>query len=410
MVMRSKPGGRLQRHRPRPLSTSAGSRGCRSARSGRASSCAGWTRRPGSSRPTHPDAARAGLAARPGRRRGPVDRPPRRLLLPVRELRLLLPRRQQRLPRDGRPLAHVTGPYVDRDGVPMLEGGGTELLRGYNEFARPRRRRRLRRPGVDWFAHHYYDRDDGGTPKLSVRALDWRDGWPRLGDPLSGAASRAAGRPTDEIVNRESGAPLDNPACGYEGADIRLGADRAARARSGGRGPRRRLVQPQQPLQQQGRRGGRRAAPPTAPTSRSGAGWTTTASASASPPPATASSRIENELSGRVLDAAGCGGAGANVQLWDWPGSACQQFRLEPAGHVLLPGIDVRGCRARAGGTSATRELGYATVTERRSGRALVMRRGELVLGGRRGHGRAAQWSLRRATTTRSRSPAARGT
>ena len=55
--------------------------------------------------------------------------------------------------------------------------------------------------------------------------------------------------------------------------------------------------------------------------------------------------RIENERSGRVLDAAGCGGAGANVQLWDWLGNACQQFRLEPAGHVLLLGIDVRGCR-----------------------------------------------------------------
>lgn len=101
--------------------------------------------------------------------------------------------------------------------------------------------------------------------------------------------------------------------------------------------------------------------------------------------------RIENERSGRVLEAAGCGGAGANVQLWEWLGNACQQFRLEPAGHVLILGPRVRGCRRLCRWDFNHTELGYFTVTERRSGRALVSRRGELVLGKRR---RAAQWSL----------------
>jgi hypothetical protein len=92
-----------------------------------------------------------------------------------------------------------------------------------------------------------------------------------------------------------------------------------------------------------------------------------------------------------VLDAAGCGGAGADVRLWDWLGNACQQFRLEPAGRVLLLGADVRGCRAPCRWEFRHTTLGYSRVIERRSGRPLVSRHGELRLGGRR---RAGEWSL----------------
>ena len=87
----------------------------------------------------------------------------------------------------------ITGPYVDRAGVPMLQGGGTELLRGYNEFAGPGHGDVFRDRGTDWFAHHYYDRTDAGLPKLSVRRIEWRDGWPSLGDPLSGSAKAGHG-------------------------------------------------------------------------------------------------------------------------------------------------------------------------------------------------------------------------
>ena len=93
-----------------------------------------------------------------------------------------------------------------------------------------------------------------------------------------------------------------------------------------------------------------------------------------------------------MLESAFCGGPGTQVQVFTWLDNPCQRFRFEPAGDVLLPGIDVRGCRARCRWDFTHAELGYSTVTERRSGRALVARGGELVLGGRRG--RAAQWSL----------------
>jgi hypothetical protein len=69
----------------------------------------------------------------------------------------------------------------------MMTGGGTEVLRGYNDF---------RGPGGgdvfgDLYVHHYYDLGDNGLPKLSVRPISWRDGWPSLGDPVSG--NRGAG-------------------------------------------------------------------------------------------------------------------------------------------------------------------------------------------------------------------------
>jgi arabinan endo-1,5-alpha-L-arabinosidase len=38
-----------------------------------------------------------------------------------------------------------------------------------------------------WYPHPYYDRTDGGAPKLSVRDLTWNDGWPSLSEPLSGS-------------------------------------------------------------------------------------------------------------------------------------------------------------------------------------------------------------------------------
>jgi hypothetical protein len=287
----------------------------------------------------------------------------------------------------------VTGPYVDRKGVPMLEGGGTELLRGYDEFAGPGHGDVYRDRGVDWFAHHYYDREDpDATPRLSVRPIDWRGGWPELGDPLSGSRAPGRGPAFMEIVHRRSGALLDNPTCGYEGADIRLGPDRnrpCARWRIEDRG------NGWASLNNQHSNKVAEAAGCATANGADVAQWGRLDNACQRfrfAPTGDGFVRIENERSGRVLDVAGCGGAGANVQLWDWLGTTCQQFRLEPAGHVLLPGIDVRGCRSDCQWDFTHRELGYSTVTERRSGRALVARRGELRLG-RRG-GRGAQWSL----------------
>jgi len=90
----------------------------------------------------------------------------------------------------------ITGPYQDASGVSMLAGGGTEILRGYNEFVGTGGADVYQRAGVDLFAHHYYDRYDRGTPKLSVRTVSWRDGWPGWATRFPAASSSAAARPT----------------------------------------------------------------------------------------------------------------------------------------------------------------------------------------------------------------------
>lgn len=73
----------------------------------------------------------------------------------------------------------VTGPYFDREGKDMFEGGGTLVLKGNDDW-----------PGVghnsvytfnekDYIVYHAYDASENGRPKLQIRELDWdADGWP----------------------------------------------------------------------------------------------------------------------------------------------------------------------------------------------------------------------------------------
>ncbi len=76
----------------------------------------------------------------------------------------------------------VEGPYLDRGGKPMLEGGGTQLLSTTGRFVGPGGQEVFDADGAPWLAFHYYDGEDGGTPKLQLAPLGWSaDGWPELG-------------------------------------------------------------------------------------------------------------------------------------------------------------------------------------------------------------------------------------
>jgi hypothetical protein len=246
----------------------------------------------------------------------------------------------------------VTGPYYDRDGVPLLSGGGSELLRGYNEF---------RGPGGgdvsgDFYVHHYYDATDGGRPKLSVRRIVWAGGWPALGDPLSGSIRVGHGGAYFTVVDRASGGAVDVPTCGYEGADIRIGTPSASPCQ-------------QWRLDDNGsllNRHSNKVAEVAACVNTDGArvaqwGWLDNdCQKFRLLPTGDGWSRIENRLAGRVLEEAGCGGIGAAVQTWTWLGNYCQQFRLDPVGDILIADSAGRrvldGCRRDA--TLARREPG----------------------------------------------------
>ncbi|MET7254957.1 arabinan endo-1,5-alpha-L-arabinosidase [Dyadobacter fermentans] len=74
----------------------------------------------------------------------------------------------------------LTGPYVDRSGVPMMQGGGTLLLEGNADWHGVGHNAVCTFDGADYLVFHGYDAKDKGRSKLRVEQLDWKDDWPVL--------------------------------------------------------------------------------------------------------------------------------------------------------------------------------------------------------------------------------------
>jgi arabinan endo-1,5-alpha-L-arabinosidase len=78
----------------------------------------------------------------------------------------------------------IEGPYLDKDGKPMLEGGGTELVSKQDRFIGPGGQEVFLRDGEPWLVFHFYNFQQGGTPNLYLTPLRWSaDGWPAI-NPL----------------------------------------------------------------------------------------------------------------------------------------------------------------------------------------------------------------------------------
>jgi arabinan endo-1,5-alpha-L-arabinosidase len=81
--------------------------------------------------------------------------------------------------------AKITGPYTDRAGTDMMQGGADQLLATSGRYIGPG-------GGTAWkdgdhyvYVFHYYDGDDSGASKLQVRPIVFgSDDWVTLGDPL----------------------------------------------------------------------------------------------------------------------------------------------------------------------------------------------------------------------------------
>ena len=316
----------------------------------------------------------------------------------------------------------VTGPYTDRAGVPMMQGGGTELLRGYNGFRGPGHGDVYIDGHTDLFVHHYYDAADAGKPKGSVRRIFWAGGWPSFGDPLSGNRGVGHGSAYFAVVDRSTGAVLKDAGCGYEGADIRT----AARA---GDDPCQ-LWRPE--YRGDGwssllNRWSNKVAEVAACVNADGArvaqwGWLAN-DCQRFRVVATDNgwSRIENKLAGRVLQPADCAVSAAPVQTFTWAGGTCQQFRLDPVGDTLIADaagervLDVVGCgRTRAGSApvaAGRRDSdcqlwrfdpvteGFYRIVDVASGRSLAMRGSRLVVGRHPGTDRRPSSASRRRLT-----------
>jgi arabinan endo-1,5-alpha-L-arabinosidase len=70
----------------------------------------------------------------------------------------------------------VTGPYLDRDGVSLLEDGGTVVLGSEGSRIGPGGQS----VSNGTLAFHFYDADAAGIPTLGLRQITWRDGWPTV--------------------------------------------------------------------------------------------------------------------------------------------------------------------------------------------------------------------------------------
>lgn len=75
----------------------------------------------------------------------------------------------------------VTGPYVDRSGRDMREGGGTLVLEGAGRWRGPGHCAILRVEGEDKLVYHAYDAEARGVSTLRINSLNWdAEGWPSV--------------------------------------------------------------------------------------------------------------------------------------------------------------------------------------------------------------------------------------
>lgn len=73
----------------------------------------------------------------------------------------------------------VTGPYLDRAGVDLVEGGGTLFLESTGRFIGPGHVGLFREGSTNWFSYHYYDAETRGRSRLALGQLHWdAEGWP----------------------------------------------------------------------------------------------------------------------------------------------------------------------------------------------------------------------------------------
>jgi arabinan endo-1,5-alpha-L-arabinosidase len=77
--------------------------------------------------------------------------------------------------------ASVQGPFVDREGRLLTEGGGTLLLAGGARYKGPGHQDVITTPAGAEMVWHAYDAEAAGQPRLRRAVLRWgADGWPSL--------------------------------------------------------------------------------------------------------------------------------------------------------------------------------------------------------------------------------------
>lgn len=72
----------------------------------------------------------------------------------------------------------ITGPYLDREGVSMMEDGGTQITFSTDRYRGPGHNAIFTEGDRDYIVYHAYDAVQGGTPTLRIEPLVWdAEGW-----------------------------------------------------------------------------------------------------------------------------------------------------------------------------------------------------------------------------------------
>jgi arabinan endo-1,5-alpha-L-arabinosidase len=78
----------------------------------------------------------------------------------------------------------VYGPYIDKNGTRMDDGGGSLVREGNESWAGVGHNAVYSFEGKDWIVYHAYDVADEGKSKLKIEELSWDDaGWPVVTRP-----------------------------------------------------------------------------------------------------------------------------------------------------------------------------------------------------------------------------------
>lgn len=146
----------------------------------------------------------------------------------------------------------ITGPYLDHEGIDMIQGGGKLFLGSGGRFIGPGHFGLIEDgPGVEKFSLHFEaDLERGGASVLDIRPLLWKDGWPVAGENFregtyrieslrTGTALEMAveGVPVGGRRQRPGGGPgFGGPGFGGPGGGPRVGGTNAPRPRPPGGG------------------------------------------------------------------------------------------------------------------------------------------------------------------------------
>lgn len=74
----------------------------------------------------------------------------------------------------------LKGPYLSRDGWPMVWQGGTLVIKEDGDLIGTGHNSIFSEAGTDWLVHHAYDAQNDYQPLLNVRKINWEQGWPTV--------------------------------------------------------------------------------------------------------------------------------------------------------------------------------------------------------------------------------------